>query len=415
MSTPWREFKKDKSYPKLDRDLIVDVVIVGGGMAGVLNAYTLSKAGLSVALVEKKGLGSFATMDTTAFITEVIDSDLSEVVDLYGSPAAKLIWQSGFAAINEFEKIIEKEEIDCEFKKVSNFVFASTTKQFLRLEEDYEWYKKFRLPAALHDNANFLNFENEGALEVFQQAKFHPSKFLFALADLAEGYGAEIFENSEAISIEGDKVITVTTKGSKIQAKDVIIATYKPFLNSKTHLKKAMYRSYVFEVEVPKGLFTEALYEDLSKPYYYFRIDSQDGKEFDRMIIGGEDHKDIFGDKLVKKSFSALDEYLAKLMGTHRYWIVKKWNGPILEPSDGLALIGKIKPHYYVATGFSGNGMTYSMISALLIRDLISKHRNPWARIYDPTRTIFHPKRLGTKARDYIEEFIDGALENLLK
>lgn len=173
-----------------------------------------------------------------------------------------------------------------------------------------------------------------------------------------------------------------------------------------------MYRSYVFELEIPKGRFKEALYEDNSNPYYYFRIDS--GKDHDRMIVGGEDHKDIFGSSLSRKSFEALETFVEKILMGERYWIMKKWSGPILEPSDGLPLIGEIAPHCYVATGFSGNGMTYSMISSLLLRDLIVEKRNSWTATYDPKRTLLHPKRLATKARDYIEEFFQGAVKNLL-
>jgi glycine/D-amino acid oxidase-like deaminating enzyme len=179
-----------------------------------------------------------------------------------------------------------------------------------------------------------------------------------------------------------------------------------------------MYLSYVFEVRVPKEHFQEAVYEDDANPYHYFRIDK--GKDHDRMIVGGEDHKDIFGKTLVEKSFAGLEKFLKKIMGDRPYKILKRWHGPILEPSDGLPLIGEIKPHVYLAAAFSGNGMTYSMISALIIRDLVlgrknSKNsKNSWADIYAPKRALFHPKRLALKARDYAEEFAGGALKNIL-
>jgi glycine/D-amino acid oxidase-like deaminating enzyme len=173
-----------------------------------------------------------------------------------------------------------------------------------------------------------------------------------------------------------------------------------------------MYKSYVFEVEVPKGTFPEALYEDCSNPYYYFRIDR--GKNHDRMIVGGEDHKDIFGKTLDKKSFESLQDFVEKLLDGKRYWVVNKWSGPILEPTDGLPLIGQIAPGQYVASAFSGNGMTYSMISAILIKDFIEGSKNAWGKAYEPKRSILRPKRLGSKAKDYIEEFIEGALKNML-
>lgn len=411
--TPWREFSKKKKYPSLKKNISADVVIIGGGMAGILSAYQLSKAGKKVALLERKELGAFATMDTTAFITEVIDSDLSQISSIFDEKTAKDVWHSGREAIEEFQKIIEEESIDCEFVRCPNYVFASKTKQFKSLEEEYDRYEKLGLEAKLHNTGDELGFPNYGYLEVPNQAKFHPTKFLYALAEAARKYGAQIFENTPAQALDGDGPIRIKTPTGSVTADNVIIATYKPFTHEKTHLKKAMYRSYVFELESPKGIFEEALYEDMSNPYYYFRVDPQ--QDFDRVIIGGDDHKDIFGKTLVKQSFKSLKEFTDKLFQGEKYKIRNKWNGPILEPSDGLALIGEIKPHHYVATGFSGNGMTYSMISSLIIRDLILGKGSVWAKVFDPKRALLRPKRLASKARDYVEEFINGALKNLLK
>lgn len=411
MST-WSEYKKRKAYPKLDRDTTTDVAVIGGGMAGILTAYRLAAEGKKVVVLEKAEVGSGATIATTAFITEVIDSSLAEIADIFDEGIARSVWRSGRKAVEEFERIIEEEAIECEFMRLSNYVYASTKKEFKELQEEYAWYRRLKLPAELHRDGTKLNFPNLGYLEVPDQAKFYPAKFLYALAEKAARSGVKIFEKTEVLEIEGTGPVTVKTKGGSIKAQDVVITTYKPLSSKKTLLKKAMYRSFVFEVEVPKGLFPEGLYEDMKNPYHYFRIDA--GDERDRMIVGGEDHKDIFGNTLVKQSFQGLGEYLEKILGQHRYWIVKKWYGPILEPSDGLPAIGRIAPHRYVATGFSGNGMTYSMITSMLLSDLILGRRNAWAKAYDPSRSILHPKRLGTKAKDYIEEFFGGAVKNLL-
>jgi glycine/D-amino acid oxidase-like deaminating enzyme len=419
MST-WDNFKKKVVYPSLKGDVEAEVVIIGGGMAGVLCAYQLARSGWKVVLLEKKEVGSGATLATTAFITEVIDTPYSQISSIFSPGIARAVHESKERAIEELENIIEEEEIDCEFTRCPNYLYAATARQFQELKDEFKIYRRYKWPMTFHETSLELGFPHHGVLETPNQAKFHPAKFLFALAKSTSEHGAQIFENSEVIDLEGEAGdFLITTRRGSIQAKNVVIATYKPFTNQKTHLKKAMYKSYVFEVEVPKGAFPEALYEDCSNPYYYFRIDP--GKNHDRMIVGGEDHKDIFGKTLNKKSFESLAEFVDKLMDSNepggrskRYWIVDKWSGPILEPTDGLPLIGEIAPGLYVASAFSGNGMTYSMISALLIRDLIEGNKNDWVRAYDPQRSILNPKRLGSKAKDFIEEFIQGALKNLL-
>jgi glycine/D-amino acid oxidase-like deaminating enzyme len=418
--TTWTQYPKQKSFPKLKGEIKVDVAIIGGGMAGILNAYLLSKAGLKVALVEKNEVGSGATAATTAFITQVIDSNLSQIISLFGEKGAKLVWQSGQDAIEEFGNITKEEKIDCEFMRTSNFIFANDQEEFEELEEELKFYKRLKLNAKLEEVSNSLGFDNHGSLEIPNQAKFHPLKFLYSLSEAAEAIGAQIFEHSKVIDLRGDGPFTLETADGTIVSEDVVITTYKPLSNERTHLKKAMYRSYVMEAEIPKDLLQEGIFEDMDNPYHYFRVDKEhDGnKDYDRLILGGADHKDIFGSppitRLQNKSFESLDDFAKKILGGNRYWIVRKWDGPILEPSDGLPLIGEIRPHQFVATGFSGNGMTYSMISALLIRDLIIGSENPWKEVYDPTRTLLNPKRLASKAKDYIEEFWNGALKNML-
>lgn len=414
MATPWdRSVPQKSAYPALQEDITTDVVIVGGGMAGILNAYLLSKAGKKVVVLESGRLGNGATFRTTAFITKVIDSSLGQIASIFGDAIAKTVWDSGEQAINEIEKAVKAERIDCEFTRCSNYVFAHTKQQRKEIEKEFKMYRKMRMAASLHDEASTLHFPNFGYLEIPDQAKFNPALFLSAIAEAATKNGARIFEKTAARKISGDDPVMVQTPHGTITAKDLLICTYKPLTDKNTQLKKGMYRSYILELEIPKDVLREGIYEDESNPYHYFRVDPQEKK--DRVILGGEDHKDIFGNTLDKKSFKALEAYAHGIFGGIRYKIVNRWSGPILEPSDGLPLIGSIKPHYYVASAFSGNGMTYSMISALLIRDLILKKKNVWENAYDPKRFLWVPKRLASKAKDYIEEFIGGAAKNMLR
>jgi glycine/D-amino acid oxidase-like deaminating enzyme len=414
MPTTWeKKTGKRKTYPPLRRDISVDVAVIGGGITGILNAYMLTRSGKRVALVEANKLYANATLFTTAFITKIIDSPIEQISDLFGKDAAKIVWDSGRRAIDEIEKIVAQEHIDCEFMRCPNYQFASTKKQFDELKKEFQMYKKLGIKTTLYENESTLPFPNFGYLETPDQAKFHPILFLSALTSAAVKQGATIFEHTEATSINGDGPVVIETPKGTITANDVIIATYKPLTDKNTQFKKGMYKSYVYEVNLPTDVFKEGLYEDLSNPYYYFRIDHT-GKH-DRMIIGGEDHKDIFGNSLEKKSFQGLLKFIEKILAGVKYKVVTKWVGPILEPSDGLPLIGSIKPHQYVATAFSGNGMTYSAISAMLICDLIEGKKTPWEKVYDPKRLLWRPKRLSVKAGDYIEEFFGGAVKNILR
>jgi glycine/D-amino acid oxidase-like deaminating enzyme len=363
----WRDAQNTGTYPPLKEAVETDVAIVGGGMAGVTLAYELADAGVDTVLLQDGGLAEGATRDTTAFLMQDIDTELADLAEMFGEDAAKLVWRSHRAAIDEIERVSEAERIRAEFMRVPAYIYANDKKELEYLEDEERMAKKLGFKVKLA-RGNALPIRSVGHLEIPDQGKFHPLKFLFGVAAAASKKGARIYEKSGVEAITGQGPFRLTTPKGSVTARRIVIATYYPFKNPKaTFLKKGMYRSYVFEVKIPKGHFSEALYLDMANPYNYFRIDRAPGG--DRMIIGGQDHRDEI--KMSEgKNFRALEEYLQEIMPDTKYEITRKWSGPILEPSDGLALIGETKPGRYVATAFSGNGMTYSLISAMLLRDL---------------------------------------------
>jgi glycine/D-amino acid oxidase-like deaminating enzyme len=411
-TSTWQDRLPKNSYPSVSGDLSCDVAIIGGGLAGILSAYMLAKAGKKVIVLEAEdGIGRGATSLTTACITQVIDTDLREAQKLYGARSTKLIWESHGAAIDLIEKIVSEEKINCSFKRCSNFLFASSKRQASKLKKEAEQYGRLGFDAKFSEQGtDGLDLPHFGYIEVFNQAKFHPIKFLSGVAERARGYGARIYTTSPVSSIEGQGPFVLQAPKGRITAQQVIIATYRPLFQKGTRFKKGMYVSYVFEAEIQKDILPEAIYEDLSNPYYYFRVYNGDPA---LIIIGGEDHRTALPiDE--KKNFAALEEFLKRMLHGHPYTVTRRWTGPILEPSDGLALIGALAPDLYVATAFSGNGMTYSAISAMLFSDLIAGKKNIWENLYKPLR-IPTMKQLLYKGADYTEELFGGAVQNLLR
>ncbi|GAC1413160.1 MAG: FAD-dependent oxidoreductase [Candidatus Doudnabacteria bacterium] len=410
--TSWQDVQSDKAYPELTGKVEVDVAIIGGGLTGITTAYLLSKAGKKVAIIESKNsLVSETTLLTTAFITKVIDTGLVELVKMYGDKKARMVWESGQAAIELIEQHVKEEKIDCDFKRVSYSIYANREEQFKNLEEEHLTAQRLGQETFLKKKNSFA-FKNAGYLEVPNQAKFHPIKYALALANAAAKNGALIYTNSEVTGYSVGTSINVKTKNGSVKAGKVISAAYKPIKLLSTFAKKGMYQSFVYEASIPKKMIKEGLYSDVENPYHYFRVDSIKDRDTDRMIIGGEDHREE-AKMNDSKNFSALEDYLEYIIGKE-YTLLKKWSGPILEPSDGLALIGEGKPNQLVATAFSGNGMTYSHIAAMMFRDLIKGKKNPWTDLYDPKRSL-KLKTFGRKAIDFTEEFYGGYVKNTFK
>lgn len=412
--TTWTEGLTKPKYPSLNSSQKVDVTIIGGGITGVVTAYVLSKAGKKVALLEKEQLGADATGATTAFLTQSIDTDTADLIKMIGKHDAKQVWDSHQHAIEMIEQIITDEKIECEFTRCRNYLYAAEHKQKDDLLTEQKNAAEIGIAMKFHSDGK-LGFKNFGYLILENQAKFHAMKYLYGVADRAAKNGAMIFEKSEAKEITElkDGVFQVKTDRALIETTWVISATYAPFGQPKElFLKKAMYTSYLTEAEIPRGAIPEGIYEDMNNPYYYFRIDR--GEQFDRLLLGGADHR---ADVKISddKNYKAVEDYLRKTFLGLEYKITKRWDGPILEPVDGLALIGSLKEkNVLYATGFSGNGMTYSHIAARLFQDIIFENQNDLIKIYD-ARRLPSVKELALKGRDYVQEFFNGAFRNAFK
>jgi glycine/D-amino acid oxidase-like deaminating enzyme len=416
MASTWEI--KVPTFPKLRKDASTDVLIIGGGLAGLWCAYLLTKAGKHVTLIEKNKLGMSVTSCTTAFLTQSIDTPLTELEEIYSKDLARSVWQSHGEAIDLIEAIVEKEKIDCDFMRIPMHIYAKTDKEMGPLREENDLAVELGFDSRMVEKPlpNFMTtFQSVGAQKIMKQGKYHPLKFFKGLLKASVKNGLEVYQKTEAVKISGKSTFTVETRsGTKILAKKVIVATYDPFNNPKpVHLKKGMYESYVYALRIQQGLIPEGLYMDQDNPYHYFRVDRENSRT-DRLIIGGEDHRHELLKPLRNKSFKALKQFIDETFPDLEYKVLEKWDCEILEPSDGLALIGEYAPGQFLASAFSGNGMTYSAIAGMIISDMILGRDNEFASIFDPTRP-FNKKALLHKARDYAGEFVGGAGKNILK
>lgn len=421
-NSPWERNVDAPSFPMLSKNIQTDVVVIGAGITGVLTAYMLAKHGKKVVVLEKNKIGFGATGLTTAFLTQSIDTDAENLIDILGKKDSELLLGSHHMAIDTVEQIIQDEKIDCEFIRCSNYTYGLEEKDVKTLEEESKQLKQLNVRNVFTEKSrDDLDFKHVGVIEIKNQAKFHPLKFLYAVVQACEKMGVEFYEKSEAKKVEDIQVGStkfkkvVTSKGT-VEAEWIISATYSPFKEPlELYLKKGMYTSYVFELEIPHGSIAEGLYEDTYNPYHYFRIDKKDGK--DRMIIGGEDNKNTFPVD-PKKHFSALEEYIKKQFPGLEYEKVYEWSGPILEPSDGFPSIGPASEdkddRLLYAFGFSGNGMTYSTIAAHIMSDHILGNKNQYAHIFKTSRWM-HVQGLVKKAKDYTGEFVGGVLKDVFK
>jgi glycine/D-amino acid oxidase-like deaminating enzyme/nitrite reductase/ring-hydroxylating ferredoxin subunit len=377
-------------YPKLDRDLDADVVVIGGGLTGLTTAYLLKRAGRRVVLLERGRLAGVDTNSTTAHLTCVVDLPPSSLIKTFGEDHARAVWDAGMAAISQIADTLDDEGVDANFKWVRGYLHAPVA-AMEREDSQHMLQQEAEAAAKLGFDARFVErapFVDRPALEIDHQARFDPVPYLKRMASVVDADGSAIYEGTTVEEVESDPIV-VKAGGHRINTGYVVIATHNPIVGKSTFLgatllqtKLALYTSYVVSGKVAPGRVPDALFWDTSDPYRYLRVDRCDG--FDQVLYGGEDHKT--GQAVDGASrFAALESTLIRMVPditlTHR------WAGQVIETNDGLPFIGETSPKQFVATGFSGNGTTFGTLAAMMARDRVTGSANPWAELFDTGRT----------------------------
>jgi glycine/D-amino acid oxidase-like deaminating enzyme/nitrite reductase/ring-hydroxylating ferredoxin subunit len=389
-------------YPKLEeKELSVDVAVVGGGITGVTTAILLKLAGKKVALLEARRVGSGVTAGTTGHLTEVLDTRYRELERRFGEDGAALVAASSRAAIEQIAALELRLHARSGFERIPGYLFSEREDERDALSEELACMRRAGLAATSSDVP--LPLSIQAGIRIEDQAAFHPLEYVLSLAAKVPGDGSHVFERTRVHNVdEGEPCRVHVANGPSLRADDVVIATHSPLNQAVLQTKVAQYRSYVVSGAVAKAPL--GLFWDTNDPYHYVRSYRHDGTT--ELIVGGEDHK-TGDDEHADAPFERLTAYAARLgLEKPRF----RWSSQVVEPVDGLPFIGKNAgaEHVYVATGFSGNGLTFGTLAAMILRDACIGSHNPYAEIYAPGRL-----KPFTKLASFLSENVDFPLHLL--
>jgi glycine/D-amino acid oxidase-like deaminating enzyme/nitrite reductase/ring-hydroxylating ferredoxin subunit len=384
----WSASASFSRYARLDADAEADVLVLGAGITGLTAAYDLATAGRSVMVIDRGRCASVDTGHTSAHLTMVTDTRLSDLVSQLGRFHAQAVWDSGLAAIAKIDDVVRQHEIDCGFGWVDGYLHLrpgdATTKDVERLKRDAELAAELGFDAAFVEETPLVGTPG---VRVDGQARVHPRLYLAGLAKAIVAAGGRIHEHTDAEEFS-DTPLSVTANGHRISCGDIVIATHNPLVGvggttgaMLFQTKLALYSSYVVAGRVAKGVVPDVLLWDTADPYRYFRVEPH--RDHDVVILGGEDHKTGQAAD-TEARYARLEQALAALAPgvelTHR------WSGQVIETPDGLPYIGATAEHQYAGTGYAGNGLTFGTLAGMMMADRILGRANPWTELFDPAR-----------------------------
>ena len=369
MKSVWAE-EPLLTFPPLRSHVKTDVLIIGGGMAGLLCGYRLQKNGVSCVIAEAAEIAGGTTGNTTAKVTSQHGLCYRNLISRFGHGIAGLYLEANEQALLDLRNLCR--QIDCDWKDQDNFIY--TTKDLQKLEKELSALNVLGYPASLEKDLP-LPFPTLGGVKFPRQGQFHPRKFLSAIVPMLT-----IYEHTPVRLL--DKNRAFTDFGS-ITAEKIIVATHFPFLNKhgSFFLKLYQQRSYVLALEHAPAF--EGMYLD----------EQENGLSFRHwgscLLLGGGGHRTgkTGGGWKVLEDKAQLFYPNAGI--THR------WAAQDCMSLDGMPYIGQYSagtPILYVATGFNKWGMTTSMAAAGLLTDLILGRKNPYEEVFSPSRNMLHPQ-----------------------
>ena len=415
MSSYWLDSNKNSTnFDKIDNDYTADVCIVGAGICGLSIGYRLAKKGMKVIIVDKDEIGQKASGNTTAKITLQHNLIYDYLINSFGFDFAKGYFESNKQAVANIKKIIDTENIDCDFEWQPNFVYATKQDELQKIHNEIKAINTLEDGYAEFEKDCGLPFKVLGAIKIENQAQFHPVKYMLGLANSFKNNGGLIFTNSLVTDVKkSDGGYTVLANKYNVKSKYVVLASHYPFINFPGFHFLKMYQSTSYAIAIDTGtkLF-DGMYINPSEPTFSFRTTKFKDKRL--LIIVGGDHKTGYAPDNNKTGYKILENLAYEHYPDCK--ILYKWNTRDCITLDKIPYIGSfsnLMPNMFIATGFNKWGMTSSDVAANIITDKILGFENKYAKIYDSTR--FGPIKNKDELKNMVSQVAKSFVSNRIK
>lgn len=376
-----------QAYPPLQEHQNTDVVVLGGGITGALIAWHLTRAGVSCVVLDRRDVAYGSTSASTAILQYEIDTPMTQLSRMLGEDHAARAYLLCLKAVQDIGKLCDELNEDVGFQTKHSLYFASRPQDVPALIKEHDLRRKHGIHVDFwseEDISRHFPFQKNAALYSYDAAEVDPYRLCHALLKSATLQGLRVFDRTEARSWEMDDtgVKVKTDRGFDIRAKKMIFATgyeAQGILKQKVVRLRNSYALVSEPVTEFTGWFEKALIWETARPYVYART-TQDG----RIMIGGEDETFRtlpIRERRIPGKQARLEEKFRDLFPEIHLETAFAWAGTFGETRDGLAYIGDHPdfPHAFFALGYGGNGITYSMLAAQMIRDrLIQGHHPDW-------------------------------------
>ena len=358
-----------------------DVVVVGGGLAGVMTALRLTERGARVALFEAGRIAGRTTGHSTAKVTALHGTIYRTLIDGKDLDAASCYAAANLRAVATVRTLIDELGIECAAVDAPAHTCAGHDLRLI--EEELEAARFAGLPVDWTMPTE-LPIPVAGAVTLPDQLHIDPVAFCDGIVAHLRSLGTSVYEGTRVTEVEDNASgLIVTGDGFTARCDSVVQATHMPIIDPAFIAGRAKpVRSYVVAGQLPTaapvGMYLAA------DDGWSIRPAGDDGHT---VLVGGEGHP-MVDDVESAPHFERLRSWAEERLGLT---VTHQWSAFDYQPVDGVPFIGRLAPgadRQFVATGFGKWGMTTSVVAADVLADLIDGHRSPEAELFDASRLL---------------------------
>lgn len=384
-SSYWHLTQRPVAYPKLEKDLETDVLIVGGGISGVTAAYCLVQRGIKPVLIEAQTLCSGTTGNTTGKMTIQHGMIYSNLMQKFGIDVAKEFARSQMEALRFAADTVAKRDIRCQMADSTAYMFAMTPEEKDMLLAEYEAAKRMDILAEWAAKPTFPP-KCKALLGYTGQAVLHPIRYVQGLASAAQDGGAKIYTHTKAARVEdGDRITVTLDNGAAVRCRHLIQATQYPIFDGPNVFYTRLYakRDHAVALET-KGDWPEGSFINIGEPVRSIRTHVENGKKI--MILVGEAHATGRQEETEGLPHERLAAFGSQLAGVEK--VLAKWSAQDYETPDQIPYIGRItdNSNIYAATGYCKWGLSSGTLSGMMLAELIDKGHCKYEALYARNR-----------------------------
>lgn len=377
-------------YNPLKKDIKTRVAVIGSGITSALVMHELCKAGIETVIIDKRTIATGSSAASTAQLQYEIDTPLHKLIKLVGENHAVKAFKDCLQSINDLEHVLKNAKIDADFLRRPTVLYTTNKKGLTFLQKEFETRKKHGLPVRFLNAIElkkYQNIEGLGALQNDTSAQMDAYKAAVSLIKHhLDNKEIEVYTHTEILKTEKQKKgYILYTEKNRITCDYVIIAAgfeSGQFLPKKVMNLLSTY-AIISEPVDEKDLWpNKSLIWNTADPYLYMRTTTDN-----RMIVGGEDEEFYDPEKrddLLRKKIKKLARGFKRLYPSIPFKTEMAWCGTFSATKDGLPYIGPYNEgdRMLFALGYGGNGITFSMIAAQILSNIIQGNEDERLNVY---------------------------------